>query len=370
MAPLTGNGFDDFSLGCARIPVQPNARSIYRFYRKSRLVNEIQGKSHFSIMQHEGHLLAQQQCKGEAGINALLGVDLHRTVLTWVDSCESPKCFTYPPYGHHSGPSELLAFNGERPDCVTGNYLLGNGYRAFNPVLMRFNSPDNMSPFGPGGLSSYSYCLQDPINYQDPSGHSRLGRFVSSLYSRVAGTKRPSREIFTAIHANVTPLLAATIRPFGQLGKVHLAERQVTMNGLGKVYLPPPALSQSHVTMNVVTGRTETAGYDFLGFHGSSVAHKRSLESGVDYERNTISVFGKGFYYTEDLSYAIFYAQDRGQNQGHVYGVYGKISALEGNVETIIDGYEMLVGKEGIKHLIVRDFIMYSPGQYVSKIRR
>lgn len=65
----------------------------------------------------------------------------------------------------------VLGFNGERPDPVTGWYLLGNGYRASNPVLMRFNSPDSLSPFDGSGLNPYAYCLADPVNYVDPTGH-------------------------------------------------------------------------------------------------------------------------------------------------------------------------------------------------------
>ncbi len=64
-----------------------------------------------------------------------------------------------------------MGFNGERPDPITGHYLLGNGYRAFNPVLMRFNSPDSWSPFGEGGLNAYGYCVGDPVNRSDPTGH-------------------------------------------------------------------------------------------------------------------------------------------------------------------------------------------------------
>lgn len=65
----------------------------------------------------------------------------------------------------------LLGFNGQPRDPFTGHYLLGNGYRAFNPVLMRFNSPDNASPFDKGGLNAYAYCLGDPVNMHDPTGH-------------------------------------------------------------------------------------------------------------------------------------------------------------------------------------------------------
>ncbi|WP_341659996.1 RHS repeat-associated core domain-containing protein [Vibrio sp.] len=64
-----------------------------------------------------------------------------------------------------------LGFNGERRDPVTGLYHLGNGYRVFNPRLMRFHAADSLSPFGEGGINPYSYCLGDPINMIDPTGH-------------------------------------------------------------------------------------------------------------------------------------------------------------------------------------------------------
>lgn len=67
-------------------------------------------------------------------------------------------------------------FNGERADPLNETYPLGNGYRAFNPVLMRFYHPDNLSSFGAGGINPYAYCDCDPINRADPSGHhSALG---------------------------------------------------------------------------------------------------------------------------------------------------------------------------------------------------
>lgn len=50
-------------------------------------------------------------------------------------------------------------------------YLLGNGYRAYNPRLRRFHSPDSVSPFDEGGLNAYAYCESDPVNRSDPTGH-------------------------------------------------------------------------------------------------------------------------------------------------------------------------------------------------------
>lgn len=59
--------------------------------------------------------------------------------------------------------------------------MLGNGYRAYNPVLMRFNQPDSLSPFGQDGLNAYAYCQGDPVNRQDPSG--RISGFKISSFS-------------------------------------------------------------------------------------------------------------------------------------------------------------------------------------------
>jgi RHS repeat-associated protein len=82
----------------------------------------------------------------------------------------------YAPYGfrEQSTGASALGFNGQLLDRSTGRYLLGNGQRTYNPALMRFQSPDSLSPFGKGGVNAYAYCLGDPVNGQDPSGHAPL----------------------------------------------------------------------------------------------------------------------------------------------------------------------------------------------------
>ncbi|PQJ84228.1 RHS repeat-associated core domain-containing protein [Aliivibrio sifiae] len=64
-----------------------------------------------------------------------------------------------------------IGFNGERLDPVLKSYHLGNGYRVYIPSMMRFNSPDSLSPFSQGGINTHGYCFGDPINLSDPSGH-------------------------------------------------------------------------------------------------------------------------------------------------------------------------------------------------------
>ncbi|EJM87665.1 RHS repeat-associated core domain-containing protein [Pseudomonas sp. GM60] len=158
-----------------------------RFYCKSHLATEIQGANRYSMFQHGDQLLAQQQSEGDAPDATLLATDQQRSVLHTLKANHPRQPIAYTPYGHHrpgNGLLSLLGFNGERPDPVTGHYLLGNGYRAFNPILMRFNSPDNWSPFGRGGLNSYAYCLGDPTNRRDPSGHNGLLAFVKAHISQ------------------------------------------------------------------------------------------------------------------------------------------------------------------------------------------
>ncbi|MFB9157447.1 RHS repeat-associated core domain-containing protein [Chromobacterium violaceum] len=65
----------------------------------------------------------------------------------------------------------VLGFNGERLDPANELALLGNGYRAYSPAMMRFHCPDSLSPFGVAGIHCYAYSLGDPINRADPTGH-------------------------------------------------------------------------------------------------------------------------------------------------------------------------------------------------------
>lgn len=151
---------------------QPRMLDVQRYYHNARVSSEVRGNDSRSVVRHDGLILGDQQLGTDAG-SRIFGTDQQNSVLTrlhgeqWVDS-------TYSPYGHRpvdGGLFSLAGFNGEQLDVVTGLYLLGNGYRAYSPTLMRFTSPDSMSPFRAGGLNAYAYCLGDPINRVDPTGH-------------------------------------------------------------------------------------------------------------------------------------------------------------------------------------------------------
>lgn len=94
---------------------------------------------------------------------------------------------SYSAYGQYSSdaqPISNLGFNGEMREPITSWYFLGNGNRVYNPVLMRFHSPDKFSPFNAGGINAYMYCIGDPVNRSDPTGNFPIwARMVGGLTS-------------------------------------------------------------------------------------------------------------------------------------------------------------------------------------------
>ncbi|KAL6886046.1 hypothetical protein GGI43DRAFT_431856 [Trichoderma evansii] len=144
----------------------------YFHYRGNKLVALTSGDQKISLLSDGKTCWGQisTQKNGSSQIR-LWATDSHQSVLAWFDTQkpDSIKQQQYMPYGY--GTSESLGFNGQWRDPITGWYHLGNGCRVYNPVLMRFHSPDQWSPFLSGEINPYAYCLNDPINHVDPTGH-------------------------------------------------------------------------------------------------------------------------------------------------------------------------------------------------------
>jgi len=207
----------------------------------------------------------------------------------------------YSPYGYRpteSASLNILGFNGERSDSVTGHYLLGNGYRALNTVLMRFNSPDSFSPFGEGGLNAYAYGQGDPINSYDPTGHIGLKILFRSI-SKLVLKRRNINSADDWIN-NVYYKTPHHMRPkFEQRTPNAGVQIQRTQS------LPDLSIKSA-----------ENTGYnDLIGYHGSHPINTQSLLAGINPAKTKIGYYGKGFYSTPTYERTVAHGSKR-------FGVY------------------------------------------------
>ncbi len=154
----------------------------------------------------------QQNSTGQRTV--LLAVDFKNSVLAEIDAGRTNR-IAYSPYGQQSAQLEVmtrLGFNGELREPGFDWYLLGKGYRAYNPWLMRFHRPDSLSPLDKGGRNAYAYCNGEPVMNSDPTGHSpwALSRFVQALTDAVQTVAAPVlRKTASLANSGVSQVLGA-----------------------------------------------------------------------------------------------------------------------------------------------------------------
>jgi RHS repeat-associated protein len=159
----------------------------------------------------------------------LLATDLQQSILAELDR-SGPNRLAYTAYGWQSSQRTAgthLGFNGQLRERATGWYHLGNGHRVYNPGLMRFHSPDRLSPFGKGELNAYVYCGGDPINFEDPSGRFAI---ISLLIQRLETI---------ALHLGIITATVTTVvktRPVGlalNAARISLVGSPISIVGAG-----------------------------------------------------------------------------------------------------------------------------------------
>lgn len=251
-------GPDDQRSGTTR-----NGNTDRLFYRDGTLANQVSGNQGSTFMRGDGEVIAQVQ-NGKA---VLLATDDNRSVLTEVQ-VEGVNQGAYTAYGHRSSqppPVSRLAFNGEYTESDTGWQLLGNGYRAYNPTLMRFHSPDSLSPFGKAGLNAYAYCNGDPVNAVDPDGHAG---WFSRLFS--------SRNVLTtqSMEAQSIPSALKQTAKYSGAKKLHkITDKDV------KNYETIKEALQERYDSAVKRLNSKTSGYERSGYAKNKEAVSRELES-------------------------------------------------------------------------------------------
>lgn len=257
-----------------------SANTTQRFYNQSRIATEIEGERKSRFFEFDSQPLAVQQ-HGTAPGTTLLATDQQTSVLNGVSPQGDQQAQAFSPFGYHAINALLnvVGFNGERPEPLTGHYLLGQGYRAFNPVLMRFNSPDSWSPFGEGGINAYAYCDNDPANKIDPTGHfPNIWKGLKNIFtSRIPSSKRPVTKVGTDapkidIPATETTLTTLTTKllhaasdaapPPYSPGKFEIPANPITKSLLSPPYRKfAPAYDNTGITIAPITDQSPPPNY-------------------------------------------------------------------------------------------------------------
>lgn len=213
----------------------------------------------------------------------LLATDLQNSVLAEIAG--DTNRIAYSVYGHWSAQHTVmtrLGFNGELCEARIDWYLLGNGYRAYNPRLMRFHSPDSLSPFEQGGLNAYMYCGGEPVMNKDPTGHNffvALGANLKAMKNNFLGTYQAQR----AAGQNPVTALVSTVSANGGLPETLGASnlRALQPGAQPKPINPLPTAKQGGLHHNVggLPSRTPAGDASNYGGRNDGNNHWRQQEA-------------------------------------------------------------------------------------------
>ncbi len=136
----------------------------------------------------------------------LLGDHLGSTAVTATSTGAKYAEQRYYPWGGTRWPDNPATptarrFTGQIEDAAVGLYFYNARY--YDPYLNRWLQPDTIipDPANPQSLNRYSYCLNNPLKYVDPTGHREVryseGEWIDewAIGSEFAGEWNP---VFTA----------------------------------------------------------------------------------------------------------------------------------------------------------------------------
>jgi RHS repeat-associated protein len=111
------------------------------------------------------------------------------TVITKQDGTIAQETYYYP-FGetrYNSGDATNYKYTGQEEDPETGLYYYGARY--YDPIIGRFITADSIvpEPFNPQALNRYSYVLNNPLKYVDPTGHFGVTEIIIVVVTIVVG---------------------------------------------------------------------------------------------------------------------------------------------------------------------------------------
>jgi RHS repeat-associated protein len=157
----------------------PSGQTTYFMYGQDTLLNTRVGSQQTSFL-YGANRLGKKDNKSTQYYLEDQGGSVVNTINQTQEATQNINSYAYSPYGIESDltkqarntiPAQHFGFDGQLTDSQTNWQFLGQGYRAYNPMLHRFMSQDSLSPFDKGGINGYVFGNNNPIMMSDPTGH-------------------------------------------------------------------------------------------------------------------------------------------------------------------------------------------------------
>ncbi len=187
----------------------------------------------------------------------------------------------YYPYGETLSDTGTVSvkhkFTSQELDSETGLYYYGA--RCYDPVLGKFTTADSIvpDPTNPQSLNRYSYVLNNPLKYTDPSGH---WGFSSIFKGAKKLLKSAGKAIKSALSKPVVRFAIAAVITYVTYGAASAYLGGLTLGGEAAL-LSSSQVMLASATIAGATGYANYAGYP--GFGGYASYAGSSGESGGYY---------------------------------------------------------------------------------------
>jgi RHS repeat-associated protein len=261
------------------VQTQHQISTYFAFDQSGTIVNEMSGSSLSSLV------MTHERAFTPYGVESTLYKDLNQQEISaYIDLNE-------------------FGFDGQRTDSQSGLQFLGDGYRAYNPLLRHFMSYDSMSPFSKGGINGYSFGNNNPIMFGDPSGHMSVGGWVGMIFGFIAGI---------AVTVLTAGAGAAAVGVLGIAEGTTVATLTSAAVNIGLTAAAGAALGAAgQVVNNAIDGKSagmnvaEAAGWGALGgviggFSGEAVSGVSSFMKGATQVDSEVAIANSSITLTND----------------------------------------------------------------------
>ena len=170
--------------------------------------------------------------KNDAGETYHYLHNAHGDITKLVDTAgKVQNSYSYDAFGNTTSYSEKVGnkfrYAGEQYDSITGEYYLRARY--YDPAMGRFMNEDTYKGQieNPQSMNLYAYCLNNPVIYIDPSGHSvakcSSGQGTGKNKKGTGNTTKVVSPVWQSSDANYSPAIQSKLLELTLIGILLIA---------------------------------------------------------------------------------------------------------------------------------------------------